>query len=109
VRHVHVVFTLPAELRSLAKYRPRELFAALFASASATLLELGRSRLDAQLGITMVLHTWTRDLRFHPHVHAIVTAGGLALDGARWASSSRKYLFPVRVTGAPASWPRPSL
>jgi len=100
VRHAHVVFTLPAELRSLAKFRPRELFAALFASASATLLELGRGRLDAQLGITMVLHTWTRDLRFHPHVHAIVTAGGLARDGTRWVPSGRKYLFPVRVMGA---------
>ena len=95
VRHFHVVFTLPSELRTLAKYRPRELFAALFASASATLLELGRSRLGARLGVTMVLHTWTRDLRFHPHVHAIVTAGGLALDGSRWKSSSTEYLFPV--------------
>ena len=47
----------------------------------------------------MVLHTWTRDLRFHPHVHAIVTAGGLALDGSRWLPSSSKYLFPVKVMG----------
>ncbi len=99
VRHFHVVFTLPAELRALVKHRPRELFAALFASASATLNELGHSRLGARLGVTMVLHTWTRDLRFHPHMHAIVTAGGLALDGSRWAPSSNKYLFPVEVMG----------
>ncbi|MBN4050366.1 IS91 family transposase [Desulfobulbus sp. AH-315-M07] len=99
VQHFHVVFTLPAELRALTKYHPREVFAGLFASASATLLELGRTRLGARLGVTMVLHTWTRDLRFHPHVHAIVTAGGLALDGSRWASSSSKYLFPVKVMG----------
>lgn len=100
VRHFHVVFTLPAELRSLAKYRPREVFAALFASASTTLLELGRTRLSAHLGVTMVLHTWTRDLNFHPHVHTIVTAGGLSLDGSCWISSSDKYLFPVEVMGA---------
>jgi hypothetical protein len=99
-KHFHVVFTLPAELRALARFRPRELFAALFASASATLLELGSTRLSARLGVTMVLHTWTRDLRFHPHVHAIVTAGGLALDGSRWAPSSDTYLFPVEVMGA---------
>lgn len=99
VRHFHVVFTLPAQLRALAKYRPRAIFTALFASASATLLELGRSRLAARLGVTMVLHTWTRELRFHPHVHALVTAGGLALDGSHWRLSSSKYLFPVEVMG----------
>jgi hypothetical protein len=100
VRHFHVVFTLPSELRALAKCYPRELFGALFDAASDTLLELGRSRLDARLGATMVLHTWTRDLRFHPHVHALVTAGGLANDGSRWIVSSKTYLFPVKVMGA---------
>ena len=98
--HFHVVFTLPGQLRALAKYRPGELFSALFSAASATLLELGRSRLGAQLGVTMVLHTWTRDLHFHPHVHAIVTAGGLTPDGSCWKPSSPKYLFPVKVMGA---------
>jgi hypothetical protein len=99
VRHFHVVFTVPRELRALTKYRPRELFGALFSAASATLLELGRSRLKAQIGTTMVLHTWTRDLRWHPHVHAIVTAGGLALDGSSWRPSSNRYLFPIKVMG----------
>lgn len=98
VRHFHVVFTLPSELRALGQHAPSALFGALFSAASATLLELGASRLGARLGITMVLHTWTRDLRFHPHVHALVTAGGLAPEG--WAPSDRNYLFPVRVMGA---------
>lgn len=97
--HFHVVFTLPSELRALGKCYPRELFGALFSAASETLLELGASRLQARLGVTMVLHTWTRDLRFHPHVHALVTAGGLADDGSRWVPSSKKYLFPVQVMG----------
>jgi hypothetical protein len=48
----------------------------------------------------MVLHTWTRDLRFHPHVHALVTAGGVALDTSQWLSASSKYLFPTKVMGA---------
>jgi hypothetical protein len=100
VRHFHVVFTLPSELRALSKCYPREVFGALFAAASQTLLELGSSRLDARLGITMVLHTWTRDLRFHPHVHALVTAGGLHQDAAGWVPSRSKYLFPVQVMGA---------
>jgi hypothetical protein len=97
VRHFHVVFTLPSELRPVAKFRRAELFDALFAAASETLLELGRTHLSAQLGITMVLHTWTRDLRLHPHVHAIVTAGGLDDQGEQWKPSSRTYLFPVKM------------
>ena len=100
VRHFHVVFTVPSELRALGKHAPSELFQALFSAASETLATLGTSRLGARLGITMVLHTWTRDLRFHPHVHALVTAGGLADDAAGWTSSNPKYLFPVRVMGA---------
>lgn len=100
VRHFHVVFTLPSELRGLSKFRPRELYDALFAAAAETLLELGESRLSAKLGVTMVLHTWTRDLRLHPHVHAIVTAGGLGIEAERWKPSSNKYLFPVQVMGA---------
>jgi hypothetical protein len=97
VRHFHVVFTLPSELRPLARFRPKAIYDALFHAASETLLELGSSRLRATLGVTMVLHTWTRELRLHPHVHAIVTAGGLSLDGERWIDSARRYLFPVAV------------
>ena len=100
VRHFHVVFTLPAELRALAKAVPHAVFDALFAAASATVLALGASRLGATLGITMVLHTWTRNLRYHPHVHALVTAGGLARDGARWIHTGHDYLFPVAMMGA---------
>ncbi len=99
VSHWHVVFTLPSQLRSLARCFPRLIFDALFHAASETLLELGQSRVHAQLGVTMVLHTWTRELTFHPHVHALVTAGGLSPDAASWVPSSRKYLFPLEVMG----------
>jgi hypothetical protein len=99
VRHFHVVLTLPSALRALGQRYPRELFGALLSAASETLLELGQSRFGARLGITMVLHTWTRDLRFHPHVHALVTAGGLANDESRWVRSGKTYLFPVEVMG----------
>jgi hypothetical protein len=99
VAHFHVVCTLPSELRFLAKLAPREVFDALFHAVTDTLLELGESRLAVRIGATLVLHTWARDLRFHPHIHAIVTAGGLALDGASFRRSRRKYLFPVKVMG----------
>jgi len=102
VRHFHVVFTLPSELHALVGYRRAQMFDLLFACASKTLLELGRNekRLGAQLGFTAVLHTWTRELLLHPHVHCIVTAGGLSLDGERWVDTRKEYLFPGKVMGA---------
>lgn len=98
-QHFHVVFTLPQELRSLAKVLPRPVFDALFSAASSTLSDLAESRLGATLGITMVLHTWTRDLRFHPHAHALVTAGGLAHDRKAWVRTDPSFLFPVAMMG----------
>lgn len=96
-RYFHVVFTLPSELRALAAFSPRIVYDALFRAAGRVLLELGESRLGATIGATLVLHTWTRALAFHPHVHAIVTGGGLALDGTAWVSGSRAFLFPLKV------------
>jgi predicted Zn-ribbon and HTH transcriptional regulator len=102
VHYFHVVFTLPAELRAAAKRSREAVFDILFACASQTLLHLGDDpqRLGAELGITLVLHTWTGDLRWHPHLHAIVTGGGLSEDGSRWVRAGETFLFPVRVMGA---------
>lgn len=98
----HVVFTLPSELRGLVMANREKLFDVLFASAAEALLALGRDPkwLGAELGITSVLHTWTRDLRFHPHVHCVVTGGGLSPDGTQWRATRPNFLFPVRVLGA---------
>jgi hypothetical protein len=98
--HFHVVFTIPSELHALARYRRAEVFDVLFAAAGRALLDLGQQRLGAELGATLVLHTWTRDLRFHPHVHAIVTGGGLSLDRTRWVSTRNDYFMPVKQLGA---------
>lgn len=99
IPHFHVVFTLPSELRALAAANRKEVFRLLFKAASETLHAFADDpkRLGAQLGITAVLHTWTRKLAFHPHLHCIVTGGGLSKDGCRWvqAKSSGKFLFPV--------------
>ena len=94
VGHHHVVFTLPAELRALARRDPRGIYALLFDAAAHTLALLAERRLHAQLGVTAVLHTWTRELSLHPHVHCVVTAGGLSKDGKRWKDATR-FLFPV--------------
>jgi hypothetical protein len=102
VDYFHVVFTLPSALRSLALGNRRLVFAHLLRAAAETLRALGRApkRLGAELGMTAVLHTWTRELEFHPHVHCIVTAGGLTDDRCRWRPARQRHLFPVRVLGA---------
>jgi hypothetical protein len=97
--YFHGVFTLPAELRALCRRNPERLYDLLFEATSHALLQLGRDpeRLGAQLGFTAVLHTWTRALEYHPHVHVIVTGGGLATGGDRWITADPGYLFPVQV------------
>jgi hypothetical protein len=95
-KYFHVVFTLPEPLRALARANAEAMYDLLFESATRTLLEFGRSRLRAQIGVTAVLHTWTRDLRFHPHVHCIVTGGGLDGDG-HWVAARSRFLFSVKA------------
>jgi len=97
--HYHLVFTVPDVLHRLAAFRRKEFFGILFTAAADTLAELARTRLGVTLGFTMVLHTWTRDLRFHPHIHAIVSGGGLSLDELRWVDLPT-FLLPVRVMAA---------
>ena len=101
VEHFHVVFTLPAALNPLALYHPRRLYDLLFSAASQTLLTLAadRKRLGADIGVTALLHTWGQNLLFHPHLHCVVTGGGLSPDGRRWIAARRGYLLPVKVLG----------
>ena len=56
-------------------------------------------RLGAQVGITAILHTWGQNLLFHPHLHCVVTGGGLAPDGQNWVAGRRRYFLPVKVLG----------
>ena len=95
--YFHVVFTIPHQLNPLCRWNPRTMYDLLFQAASATLLDFGWGELGAQLGITAVLHTWTRDLQLHPHLHCVVTGGGLSQDRARWVASSPSFLFPVHA------------
>jgi hypothetical protein len=99
VHYFHVVFTLPSSLRTVCRRNQRAVYKLLFEAASKTLTTLGEDEehLGAQLGMTAVLHTWTRELEFHPHLHCIVTGGGLSKDGTRWVAANSTYLFPVKV------------
>ena len=97
IPYFHVVFTLPHSLNRLIQHNQKLLYNLLFASASATLLDFGRNNLQATLGITAVLHTWSQTLLDHYHLHCVVTGGGLSLDGKRWIGRSSKWLFPTRA------------
>jgi Putative transposase/Transposase zinc-binding domain len=98
VPYFHLVFTLPSELRLVVAMNRERMFALMFEAASKTVLMLSRDpkRLGGTPALTMVLHTWTRQLTFHPHLHAIVSAGAMNEDGA-WVHSREDYLFPVKV------------
>jgi hypothetical protein len=99
IRYFHVVFTLPESLRPIALRNPKALYTLLFKAASETLGELARDPkyLGAEIGFTALLHTWTRTLLHHPHLHCIVTGGGLSADGKRWKKARRRFFLPVRV------------
>lgn len=98
--HYHVVFTIPHELEPLWHGNRSRMTALLFGAVGETLLTLlGDERfLGARPGILATLHTWGRTLSFHPHVHCLVTGGGLAAEG--WRPVRNGYLLPVRVVRA---------
>jgi len=92
-----VTFTLPAELRPLAFANQKKVYGLLMRSAAAALqkLALDPQYLGGRLGALAVLHTWTRAMLYHPHVHMLVTGGGLAADGSQWlAASNSAFLMP---------------
>jgi Putative transposase/Transposase zinc-binding domain len=99
VPYFHLVVTLPHELKPLARFNPEPVFHLLFESASRALRQLARDYegLQAQVGFTAVLHTWDQDLNFHPHLHLVVTGGGLSPDGGRWVAARNSFLLPVRA------------
>jgi hypothetical protein len=99
VPHFQVVFTLPSELRGVAHRNPAVLYPLMARTGASVLADLAEQRLGARPGITTVLHTWASNLSLHPHWHALVTAGGLSLDGERWVETRTDFLFPVAIIG----------
>src|SRR3989442_1278510 len=99
VPYFHVVFTLPAPLGEIAFQNKAAVYAILFRAAAETLATIAADprHLGAQLGMTMVLHTWGQTLQHHPHVHCVVPGGGPSLDGTRWVACRPSFFLPVRV------------
>ena len=100
VKYYHIVFTLPDTLNSFIRTYPKQSYNALFKAAASTLLKLcaDPKHLCVKPGFTAVLHTWGQTMQFHPHLHVIITAGGLSTDGVRFIDKSdATFLLPVKV------------
>jgi hypothetical protein len=97
--YFHVVFTLPGALGPMALSNPRVIYGLLMRAAAQTLLEVATNpkHLGAEVGVLAVLHTWGQNLTLHPHVHCVVTGGGLSPDGSRWVAGRDDFFLPVRV------------
>lgn len=96
--YFHVVFTIPAQLNPLVYANQALLYSLLHRCSAQTLLELAADRrfLGATPGIIQVLHTWGQELNFHPHIHCIVSGGGLSKDRKLKVCGSRFFL-PAKV------------
>ena len=90
-----ITFTLPYELRSLAYHNQRLIFSLFFLCVASTLKDFGLDprKLGAQIGMTMVLHTHSRRLDFHPHIHVVVPGGGVDKRRRQWKKKKGKFLF----------------
>ncbi len=99
VEYYHVVFTLPATISALAYANKAAIYRLLFDVAAETLTTIAADpkHLGAQIGITLVLHTWGSAMTHHPHVHGIIPGGGLSPDGKRWIACRPGFFLSVRV------------
>ena len=93
-----LTFTLPAELRSVARSHQRLIYDLLFRTSARAVQHLAQDErfVGAQMGLVGVLHTWGRNLAYHPHVHYVVPGGGLATDGS-WKPSRKNFVLPVKA------------
>ncbi|MBF8984900.1 IS91 family transposase [Lutibacter sp. B2] len=99
IEYYHVVFTIPNELNPLTLRNKKIIYSILFKASAETLKELSEDPkyIGAEIGFISILHTWGQNLMDHPHIHCIVTGGGLSIDGTRWISSKKGFFIPVKV------------
>ena len=96
VPHFQVVLTLPHQLLPLTRAAPALVYKTLLDAAASSLQDVLKTDYDARFAISAVLHTWTRELLLHPHVHLVVSGGGLSLDDAHWVSTGERFLVSTR-------------
>lgn len=97
--YFHVTVTVPRELRAVLRANQRDGYAMLMKAAAEAIIELARDprHVGGTVGILAVLHTWTQQLHYHPHVHCLVTGGGVSDDGGYWHPARKAFLVPVKA------------
>jgi hypothetical protein len=102
IQYFHVVFTIPSEFNPIVVMNQKVMYDLLFRSVSETLMELSNdpNHLGARIGFISILHTWGQNLMDHPHIHCVVTGGGLSNAGDTWISCRKNFFIPVRVMSA---------
>jgi hypothetical protein len=99
-KHFHLVFTVPDIINPLFYLNQRQCYALLFKSAMEALKKTTKHYIGIECGAVTVLHTWGQTLNYHPHIHAIVPAGGPDQDGMQWIHSNNKFLVPIKAISA---------
>jgi hypothetical protein len=99
VPYYHVIFTIPHKLAEFVRLRQQSMYGILMKSAAQSLIKLASDPhyVGGLVGVMAVLHTWGSNLVYHPHVHCLVTGGGLSQDRQRWMPARENYLVPVRA------------
>jgi ribosomal protein L32 len=102
IQYYHIVFTLPNSLNDLVLRNKQIMYSLLFKASSETLKELAADPkyLGANIGFISILHTWGQNLMDHPHIHCIVTGGGLSVKNKKWLSAKKNFFLPVKVLSA---------
>jgi len=97
-RYFHLIATVPSQLRSLFLRHQKILYGLLIKITAESVRDLAAQKrfVGAEVGLLAVLHTWTGQLHHHPHVHMLVTGGGVTADGTAWHDASKDFLVPVR-------------
>ena len=95
--YFHIITTVPADLNEIAMYNQKDFYKILDKATSESILELAKDPkwLGAKVGITSILHTWGQTMEFHPHIHNIVTGGGISNN--EWKTTKENYIFKVQV------------
>ena len=98
IKYYHVVFTIPSEIYNIAIQNQEKIYKILFKASAETLQELAKDEkyLGGEIGFFSILHTWGQNLMYHPHIHCVVTGGGLTELG-KWVEKEEDFFIPVKV------------
>ncbi len=99
VPYFHITVTVPAELREVLRAHQRDGYAALMQASAAAIIELARDPryVGGTVAVLAVLHTWTQQLNLHPHVHCLVSGGGISEHASIWHPARRNFLVPIKA------------